>query len=123
MGDGGWSFAHDNAPQGRRKNLATRFPSFVGSVAESADAERVIRDMVGQGNKLILAPHLATWSPCSRSRGYQDVKFGHATGYKTADNPRTCDSRTYEGAYMAGVIAGKMTKTGTLGVVASGANS
>jgi simple sugar transport system substrate-binding protein len=49
----------------------------------------------------------------------KDVKFEHATGYKTAENLRTYDSRTYEGAYMAGVIAGKMTKTGTLGVVAS----
>jgi simple sugar transport system substrate-binding protein len=49
----------------------------------------------------------------------KDVKFEHATGYKQADNMRTYDSRTYEGAYMAGVIAGKMTKTNTLGVVAS----
>jgi simple sugar transport system substrate-binding protein len=49
----------------------------------------------------------------------KDVKFEHATGYKTADNLRTYDSRTYEGAYMAGVIAGKMSKTGTLGVVGS----
>jgi basic membrane protein A len=47
------------------------------------------------------------------------VKFEHATGYKTAPNLRTYDSRTYEGAYMAGVIAGGMTKTNTLGVVAS----
>ena len=48
-----------------------------------------------------------------------DVKFEHATGYKQAPNMRTYDSRTYEGAYMAGVIAGKMTKSNTLGVVAS----
>ena len=47
------------------------------------------------------------------------VKFEHATGYKTAENMRTYDSRTYEGAYMAGVIAGGMTKTNTLGVVGS----
>jgi simple sugar transport system substrate-binding protein len=48
-----------------------------------------------------------------------DVKFEHATGYKQAANMRTYDSRTYEGAYMAGVIAGKMTKSHTLGVVGS----
>ena len=47
------------------------------------------------------------------------VKFEHATGYKSADNMRTYDTRTYEGAYMAGVIAGGMTKTNTLGVVGS----
>jgi basic membrane protein A len=50
---------------------------------------------------------------------FKDVKFEHATGYKQAENLRTYNSRTYEGAYMAGVIAGKMSKTGTLGVVAS----
>ena len=49
----------------------------------------------------------------------KDVKFEHATGYKQAENMRTYDSRTYEGAYMAGVIAGAMTKSNTLGVVAS----
>ncbi len=49
----------------------------------------------------------------------KDVKFEHATGYKTAPNMRTYDRRTYEGAYMAGVVAGGMTKTNTLGVVGS----
>jgi simple sugar transport system substrate-binding protein len=50
---------------------------------------------------------------------HKDVRFEHATGYKMAENMRTYDARTYEGAYMAGVIAGAMTKAGTLGVVAS----
>jgi simple sugar transport system substrate-binding protein len=50
---------------------------------------------------------------------FKDVKFEHATGYKTSENVRTYDSRTYEGAYLAGIIAGGMTKTGTLGVVGS----
>ena len=53
------------------------------------------------------------------AKDFPDVKFEHATGYKTAENLRTYDSRTYEGAYMAGVIAGKMTKSNTLGVVGS----
>jgi len=53
------------------------------------------------------------------SADFKDIKFEHATGYKQSENMRTYDSRTYEGAYMAGVIAGKMTKTNTLGVVAS----
>ena len=44
------------------------------------------------------------------SQWFKGVKFEHVSGYKRADNMRTYDSRTYEGAYMAGVIAGKMTK-------------
>jgi basic membrane protein A len=50
---------------------------------------------------------------------HKEVKFEHATGYKQAENMNTYDSRTYEGAYMAGVIAGAMTKSNTLGVVGS----
>jgi len=94
--------------------------SFVENVPESADAERVIRDMVGQGNKLIFGTTFGYMEPMLKvAADSKDVKFEHATGYKQAENMRTYDSRTYEGAYMAGVIAGKMTKSNTLGVVAS----
>ena len=87
---------------------------------ESADAERVIRDMVGQGNKLIFGTTFGYMETMLKvAADSKDVKLEHATGYKQAENMRTYDSRTYEGAYMAGVIAGKMTKSNTLGVVAS----
>jgi basic membrane protein A len=80
----------------------------------------VFRDMVGQGNKLIFGTTFGYMEPMLKvAADSKDVKFEHATGYKQADNMRTYDSRTYEGAYMAGVIAGKMTKSGTLGVVGS----
>jgi basic membrane protein A len=89
-------------------------------VPESADAERVMRDMVSQGNKLIFGTTFGYMEPMLKvAADSKDVKFEHATGYKTAENLRTYDSRTYEGAYMAGVIAGSMTKTNTLGVVGS----
>jgi simple sugar transport system substrate-binding protein len=80
----------------------------------------VIRDMASQGNKVIFGTTFGYMETMLKlAPEFKDVKFEHATGYKTADNMRTYDSRTYEGAYMAGVIAGKMSKTGTLGVVAS----
>ena len=76
--------------------------------------------MVSQGNKLIFGTTFGYMEPMLKvAADSKDVKFEHATGYKQAENMRTYDSRTYEGAYMAGVIAGKMTKTNTLGVVAS----
>ena len=87
---------------------------------ECADAERVFRDMVSQGNKLIFGTTFGYMEPMLKvAADNKDVKFEHATGYKTAENMRAYDSRTYEGAYMAGVIAGTMTKTNTLGVVGS----
>jgi simple sugar transport system substrate-binding protein len=121
VGDGGWTFAHDNARKALEKEFGDRIQtSFVESVPESADAERVLRDMAGQGNKLVFGTTFGYMEPMLKvAADNPGVKFEHATGYKTAENMRTYDSRTYEGAYMAGVIAGAMTKTGTLGVVAS----
>ena len=121
VGDGGWTFAHDNARKALEKEFGDKIStSFVENVPESADAERVIRDMVGQGNKLIFGTTFGYMDPMLKvAADSPDVKFEHATGYKQAPNMRTYDSRTYEGAYMAGVIAGKMTQSNTLGVVAS----
>ncbi|HJW12906.1 MAG TPA: BMP family ABC transporter substrate-binding protein [Albitalea sp.] len=121
VGDGGWTFAHDNARKAVEKEFGDKVvTSFVEKVPEAADAERVFRDMAGQGNKLIFGTTFGYMEPMLKlAPELKDVKFEHATGYKTAENMRTYDSRTYEGAHMAGVIAGGMTKTNTLGVVGS----
>jgi basic membrane protein A len=121
VGDGGWTFAHDNGRKALEKEFGDKIKtSFVENVPESADAERVIRDMASQGNKLVFGTTFGYMEPMLKvAADNKAVKFEHATGYKTAENMRTYDSRTYEGAYMAGVIAGKMTKSNTLGVVAS----
>src|SRR5262245_6073215 len=121
VGDGGWTFAHDNGRKAIEKEFGDKVTtSFVENVPEAADAERVFRDMVGQGTKLIFGTTFGYMEPMLKvAADSKDVKFEHATGYKTADNMRTYDSRTYEGAYMAGVIAGGMTKSNTLGVVGS----
>jgi simple sugar transport system substrate-binding protein len=121
VGDGGWTFAHDNGRKALEKEFGDKIAtSFVESVPESADAERVLRDMAGQGNKLIFGTTFGYMESMLKvAADTPDVKFEHATGYKTAPNMRTYDSRTYEGAYMAGVIAGAMTKSNTLGVVGS----
>jgi simple sugar transport system substrate-binding protein len=120
-GDGGWTFAHDNARKALEKEYGDKIvTSFVEKVPEGADAERVFRDMVGQGNKLVFGTTFGYMEPMLKvAADAKDVKFEHATGYKQADNMRTYDSRTYQGAYMAGVIAGGMTKTNTIGVVGS----
>ena len=121
VGDGGWTFSHDNGRKAVEKEFGDRVvTSFVEKVPESADAERVIRDMAGQGAQLIFGTTFGYMEPMLKvAADLKDVKFEHATGYKTAANLRTYDSRTYEGAYMAGVIAGKMSKSGVLGVVGS----
>jgi len=121
VGDGGWNFAHDNGRKAVEKEFGDKVvTSFVEKVPEAADAERVFRDMAGQGNKLIFGTTFGYMEPMLKAAAdLKDVKFEHATGYKQAENMRTYDSRTYEGAYMAGIVAGGMTKSNTLGVVGS----
>ena len=121
VGDAGWTFAHD---LGRRNALA-KFgdkitTTFVEKVPEGPDAERVIRDLVAQGNKLVFATSFGFMDAMVKvAKENPGVYFEHATGYKTAENLRVYEARFYEGAYLAGVVAGKMTKTSTLGFVAS----
>ena len=121
VGDGGWTFAHDNGRKAVEKEFGDKVvTTFVEKVPESADAERVLRDVVSQGNKLVFGTTFGYMEPMVKvAADNPNVKFEHATGYKTADNLRTYDSRTYQGAYMAGVIAGGMTKSNVLGVVGS----
>jgi simple sugar transport system substrate-binding protein len=121
VGDAGWTFAHDKARKEAEASFGGKVKtSFVENVPEGADAERVIRDMVDQGNTLIFGTTFGYMEPMLKvAADSKGVKFEHATGYKTADNMRTYDSHTYEGAYLAGIVAGAMTKTKTLGVVAS----
>ena len=121
VGDGGWTFAHDNGRKAIEKEFGSRVvTSFVEQVPESADAERVFRDMAGQGAQLVFGTTFGYMEPMLKvAADNPGVKFEHATGYKTAANLRSYDSRTYEGAYMAGIIAGRMSKAGVLGVVGS----
>ncbi|MFZ6757263.1 BMP family ABC transporter substrate-binding protein [Undibacterium sp. Ji50W] len=122
VGDAGWTFAHDVG----RKAVEAKYgdkvkTTFVENVPESAaDAERVIRDLATQGNKVIFGTTFGYMEAMLKvAKDFPDVKFEHATGYKTADNMAQYDVRTYEGAYLAGIAAGKMSKSGKLGVVAS----
>ncbi len=121
VGDAGWTFAHDQG----RKAVEAEFgdkvkTTFVEKVPEGADAERVIRDLAQQGNKIIFATSFGYMESMLKVAGeFPDVKFEHATGYKTSANMNVYDARFYHDAYVSGIIAGGMTKTNTLGFVAS----
>ncbi|WP_038484243.1 BMP family ABC transporter substrate-binding protein [Collimonas arenae] len=122
VGDAGWTFAHDKG----RKAVDEKFgdkvkTTFVENVPESAaDAERVFRQLAVDGNKLIFGTSFGYMEAMLKvAKEFPDVKFEHATGFKTADNLAQYDVRTYEGAYLAGVVAGKISKSGKLGVVGS----
>jgi simple sugar transport system substrate-binding protein len=121
VGDAGWSYAHDQGRKAVEKKFGNKIKTtYVESVPEGADAERVIRDLAAQGNKIIFATSFGYMEPMLRvAQEFPDVKFEHATGYKTAPNMRIYDAKFYEDTYLAGIIAAKMSKTGVLGYVGS----
>jgi len=119
VGDAGWTSQHNAGREQMLKTLGTRVAStYVEKVPEGADAERVIRDLAQQGNKLIFTTSFGYMNPTLKvAEEFRDVKFEHATGYKTASNVNTYNARFYEGRYLAGMIAGAMSRTGTVGYV------
>ena len=119
VGDAGWTFAHDTGRKAIEAKYGAKIKTtFVENVPEGADAERVIRDLVAQGNKLIFATSFGYGDAMEKvARDFPDVYFEHATGYKTAPNLRVYEGRFYEDAYLAGIVAGKMTRSNTLGFV------
>ncbi|MBK9253846.1 MAG: BMP family ABC transporter substrate-binding protein, partial [Proteobacteria bacterium] len=91
----------------------------VENVAEGPDAERVIRDLARQGHRLIFTPSFGYMEPTlAVARDFPDVRFESITGYKTAPNVATANARYYEGRYLAGVAAGRMTASHVAGYVA-----
>jgi basic membrane protein A and related proteins len=121
VGDAGWTYAHDQGRQALEKAFGSKVKTtYVENVAEGADAERVIRQLAAEGNKVIFTTSFGFMNATVKvAQGFPNVIFEHATGYKTAKNLGVYEARFYEGAYLLGVMAGQMTKTNTLGFVAS----
>jgi len=120
-GDGGWTFAHDKARKALEKELGDKIvTSFVEKVPEGADAERVFRELASTGNRLIFGTSFGYMNYMEKvARQFPNITFEHATGYKTAKNLGVYNARFYEGRYMCGLIAGRMTKSNIVGYVAA----
>jgi basic membrane protein A len=120
VSDAGWVRQHEEG----RKAVDAAFgakvkTTYVENVAEGPDAERVIRDLAATGHKLIFTPSFGYMEPTLKvARDFPDVKFESITGYKTAPNVATANARYYEGRYLAGVAAGRMTTSNVTGYVA-----
>lgn len=118
--DAGWVRQHEDGRKAVEAALGAKVKTtYVENVAEGADAERVIRDLARQGNKLIFTSSFGYMEPTLKvARDFPDVKFESITGYKTAPNVAIANARYYEGRYLAGVAAGRLTKTHVAGYVA-----
>jgi basic membrane protein A len=118
--EAGWTKQHDEGRKAVEQALGQQVrTTFVADVAEGADAERVIRDLAQQGHQIIFTPSFGYMEPTLKvAREFPNVKFESVTGYKTAANVAASNARYYEGRYLAGVAAGRMTQTNVAGYVA-----
>ncbi len=119
VGEAGWSWQQDLGRKYMEQQLGDKVKTqFVEDVPEGADAERVIRDLAQQGNKLIFTTSFGYMNPTIKvAKQFPDVKFVHSTGYKTAPNVATTNARFYQARYVAGILAGRKTQTGVVGYV------
>ncbi|WP_282390394.1 BMP family ABC transporter substrate-binding protein [Pseudomonas sp. PS01270] len=121
IGDHGWTYQHEQGRKALAEKLGTQITTnYVENVAEGADAERVIRNMAKDKYDLIFTTSFGYMNPTVKvAKQFPKVTFEHATGYKQDKNLGTYLARTYEGRYVGGFLAAKMTKTKKIGYVAS----
>lgn len=121
IGDYGWTWAHNKGREAVEAELGDKVETiYVENVAEDASAIPVIRDLAQQGCKLIFTTSYGYMDQTVQVAGeFPDVKFEHCTGFKRADNVATYNSKFHEGRAVLGTIAGKMSKSGTLGYLGS----
>jgi simple sugar transport system substrate-binding protein len=119
IGDAGYTYQHDLGRKQMEAALKGKVVTqIVENVEEGADAERVIRNLATDGCKMIFTTSFGYMNPTAKvAEGFPNVDFFHATGYKSSKNMATYNGRFYEGRYLNGVIAGKMTKSHIAGFV------
>ena len=120
-GDHGWTYAHEVGRLDVEKHFGDKVETtYVENVPEGPDSTRVIRELAQQGNNIIFTTSFGYMDPTLKvAQEFPDVKFVHLTGYKRSNNMATGNIRFYEGRYVQGVVAGKMTKSNKIGYLAS----
>lgn len=121
IGDLGWTYQHELARQALVKELGDKIETtYLENVPEGPDAERAIEQLVRAGNKLIFTTSFGYMDPTLKvANKYPNVHFEHATGYKRDKNMSTYSAKWYQGRYIQGLIAAKMSKSGVLGYIGS----
>ncbi|MBR0826325.1 BMP family ABC transporter substrate-binding protein [Bradyrhizobium manausense] len=121
IGDLGWTYQHEQGRLALVKELGDQIETtYLENVPEGPDSERAIEQLVRAGNKLIFTTSFGYMDPTLKvAKKYPNVHFEHATGYKRAPNMSTYSAKWYQGRYIQGQIAAKMSKSGVLGYIGS----
>jgi basic membrane protein A len=121
IGDLGWTYQHNLGREAVVKEFGDKVETtYLENVSEGPDSERSIEQLARAGNKLIFTTSFGYMEPTLKvAKKYPNVHFEHATGYKRDKNMAIYSGRFYEGRYIQGLIAAKMSKAGVLGYIGS----
>lgn len=122
-----WAAAHEAGRKALVEAMDGRIHATLTGNVPDAGAEQVFRDLVAQGYRLIFATSPSHRDVVRRlAIQFSEVRWelaGNGAGAPSnAPQPANLgiyQVRAYEGAYLAGVVAGRMTRTDTLGFIAS----
>ncbi|MBE6042961.1 MAG: BMP family ABC transporter substrate-binding protein [Clostridium thermopalmarium] len=119
VGDGGYSYAHDQGRIYMEKELGLQ-PSIVKESVPEDDAEvqNVIASMIDEGANVIIGTSFGFMNGMKKAaQEYPDVKFLHCSGNQTAENMSNYFGRMYQARYLSGIVAGMKTKSNIIGYV------
>ncbi|MFH1811160.1 MAG: BMP family ABC transporter substrate-binding protein [Pseudomonadota bacterium] len=120
IGDGGWTYAHNQGRLDAEASLSFLTTSFAENVPEGADATAKIRELAGAGNDIIFTTSYGYMDPTETvAAEFPDIKFEHCSGYKTAANMTNYFGRMYQARYLSGIVAGSLSPAGKIGYVAA----
>ena len=120
VGDGGWSYMHDQGRQAIEKAFPDVTTMYAESVPEGPDCARVMEQFVRNGAKLVFATSFGYMDQVIEvAKKYPDVIFMHCSGYKMAENVGVYFGRMYQARYLSGLVAGSMTKSNIIGFPAA----
>ena len=120
IGDFGWTYQHNQGVEAVKTELGDKVETVVVENVAEADSERAIERLAREGCNIIFTTSFGFMEPTLKvAKKFPDVKFEHATGFKTAENVTTYNAKFHEGRYVIGQIAAKVSKSGTAGYIVS----
>lgn len=120
-GDVGWAHELDRGREALEAKFGDKIESVVvENIPEGPDAARIMNQLAAQGVDMLMLGSFGYMNDGLKlAKRYPDLDIIHASGYKLADNMGNFQTRNYESAYVAGMSAGFVTKSNTIGMVAA----
>jgi len=118
-GTPGWDRAHEQGREFLKEQLGDQVITKTVEEVDPSAAPQVFRRLARDNFDIIFGTTFAYMDPMVKiSKEFPDVKFEHASGFKTTENMGNYYGRMYQAKYLAGIIAGMRTESNTIGYAA-----